>query len=87
MMQLGDFEPQVDAQRRVEVRQGFVEQEAFRRAHDGAADRDALALAAGKLAGLAVKIIGEVQDAGGIVHLAVDLGLVYTGHLQRKADV
>ena len=50
LVQLADLEPHVDAQRRIEVRQRLVEQERRRLAHDGAADGDALALAAGKLA-------------------------------------
>ena len=45
-VQLGDLEPRADAQRGVEVRQGFVEQEQPRLAHDRAADGDALALPA-----------------------------------------
>ena len=48
-VQLRDLQPRVDAQRRVEVGQRLVEQEQLRLAHDGAADGDALALAAGKL--------------------------------------
>jgi hypothetical protein len=43
----GDLEACVDAQRRVEVRQRLVEEEELRLAHDRAADRHALALAAG----------------------------------------
>ena len=50
LLQLGDLEPHLHAQRRVEVGQRLVEQEGLRLAHDGAADGDALALAAGELA-------------------------------------
>jgi hypothetical protein len=43
------------AQLGVEVGQRLVEQEHLRIAHDGAAHRDALALAAGQLPGIAVE--------------------------------
>ena len=72
LVQLGDLEPHGAAQRRVEVRQRLVEQEGRGLAHDGAADRDALALAAGELAGAALEVVGEVEDAGGVRHLLVD---------------
>ncbi len=49
-----------DAQRGVEVGEGLVEKERPGAAHDGAADGDALALAAGELAW------GGVQEAGSI---------------------
>ena len=69
-MQLGDFDPHLNAQRGVEVRQRLVEQEDLRVAHDGAADGDALALAAGKLAGLAIEQRLELQDRRRGEHLA-----------------
>ena len=46
LVQLADLEPHVDAQRRIEVRQWFIEQECFGLAHNGTTDGDALALAA-----------------------------------------
>jgi hypothetical protein len=49
------------AQRRVEVRQRLVEQERLRLANDRAADRDALALAAGEFARPAVEVLRQVQ--------------------------
>ena len=77
-MQLGDLEPHLHAQRGVEVRQRLVEQEGLRLAHDGAADGDALALAARKLPRAAVEIVVEVQDRGRGLDLRVALGLVDT---------
>ena len=76
------------AQRRVEVRERLVEEEGGRVAHDGAADRDALALAAGELAGAAIEVVGQVQDARRrCAHLLVDRRLVLAGHLEREGDV
>ena len=49
-MKLGDFQPCGDAQSSIEVRQWFVEEKDLRVANDGAADGDALALTARKLA-------------------------------------
>ena len=46
-MQAHQFDAHVGAQRRVEVGERLVEQENLRLAHDGAADGDTLALAAG----------------------------------------
>ena len=50
LVQFADLQPHRAAQRGVEVRQRLVEQEGRGLAHDGAADGDALALAAGELA-------------------------------------
>jgi len=50
------------AQRRVEVRQWFVEKKGRRLAHDRPADGHALALTAGKLSRPAFQVVGEVED-------------------------
>jgi hypothetical protein len=52
-----DLEPHVDAQLRVEVGERLVEQEDRGLAHDGAADGDALALAAGEVLGRRSSIV------------------------------
>ena len=55
LVQLLELDAHLDAQLGVEVGQRLVEQEHLRMAHDGAAERDALALAAGELARLAAR--------------------------------
>ena len=65
-MQPGDLDAGRDAQRRVEIGQRLVEQEDGRLAHDGAADGDALALAAGEIARIAVEQVLEPQHARGL---------------------
>ena len=75
LVQFGDFLPHAHPQRGVKVRQRLVEQEGRRFAHDGAADGDALALAARKLARAAVKVVGQVQDLGRAFDPLVLLGL------------
>ena len=72
-MQRGELLARRDAQLGVEVRQRLVEQEDVGIAHDGAADGDALALAAGERLGLALEIVGEPQHRGGAVDARVDL--------------
>ena len=52
-----------DAQLRVEVRERLVHQERLRLAHDRAAHRDALALAAGELRRLAVEQLARARAA------------------------
>ena len=64
-MQLGDLDAHLHAQLGVEVRQRLVEQERLGLAHDGAADGDALALAAGQLPRLAVHQLLQLQHARG----------------------
>ena len=72
LVQLLDLGAHLDPQLGVEVRQGFVEQEDLGLAHKRAAHRDALALAARKLTGLAVQIGMDLQkraelfDRGGL---------------------
>ena len=65
LVQLLDLGAHGDAQLGVEIRQRLVEQEHLRVAHDGAAHGDALALAAGELARIAVEQRAEAEDIGG----------------------
>ena len=87
LVQLGDLDAGRDAQRRVEVRERLVEQEDLRVAHDGAADRDALALAAGKRLRQAIEIGTELQDLGGGADALVDLLLAGAGELHAERHV
>ena len=70
---------------RVEVGQRLVEQEDLRLAHQRAAHRDALALAAGELARLAVEQMIDLQHLRDLAHRRVALGLGHLAHLQPKA--
>src|SRR5262249_38340594 len=60
------------AQRRVEIRQGLVEQEDLRLAHNGPSQRDALTLAAGERMRLALEKWLEPQLLRGTAHAPVD---------------
>ena len=75
LVQLLDLGAHRDAQLGVEVGQRLVEQEHLRVAHDGAAHGDALALAAGELARIAVEQRREAEDVGGALDALVDLAL------------
>jgi hypothetical protein len=66
-VQLLDLGAHLHAQLGVEVRQRLVEQEHLRVAHDGAAHGDALALAAGELARVAVEELGEPRISAAAV--------------------
>src|SRR3984957_8939889 len=86
-VKLADLNSHLHAQRCVEVGKRFIEQERLRLAHDRAPDGDALALAAGKLARLAIEVIGEVQGRRGLAHLLLDDVCLLSGHLEREGDV
>ena len=57
-----DLGAHLDAHLRVEVRERLVHQERHRLAHDRAAHRDALALAAGEVARPLLQHVGEPED-------------------------
>ena len=70
--ELDDLGPHLVAELGIEVTQRLVHEHDLRGAHDGAADGDALALAAGERPGLAVEIVRDIEDLGGLPHLLVD---------------
>ena len=69
-LQAGDLGAHLHAQLGVEVGERLVHQERRRLAHDGPAHRDALALAARELAGLAVEVRLELEDRRRLAHPA-----------------
>ena len=66
-----------------------VEQEDVDVAHQCAADRDALALAAGEVRRLALEVLAQLEHVGGLVDLRLDLGVAHPslGQAQRERDV
>ena len=87
LAQLDDLGAHLVAELRVEVRQRLVHEEHLRIAHDGAADGDALALAAGKRLGLAVEIRRDAEDLGSPLHLLLHLVLRDLPQLERELQV
>ena len=82
-----DLGPHLDAELRVEVRQGLVHEERDRLADDRAAHRDPLALAAGEMPWPLLQDIREAEDLGRAVYSAPDLRLVDPTHLQPEGHV
>ena len=71
----------------IQVGQRLVHQEDLGVTHDGAADGDALALAARERLGLTVEVLGNTQDLSGGANLTVDLVLGDLLELERKRHV
>ena len=86
-LQRGDVGPRLNAQLGVEVRQRLVHQEHAGATHDGATHGDALALSTGQGLRLALEVLGEVEQAGGLADLLVTLVLRHTGELEGEAHV
>src|SRR5262249_20791598 len=75
------------AELRVEVRERLIEQEDRRLAHHRARERDALALAAGELARLALEQMADAEKPGGPVDLLPERRSLDMLRLQRERDV
>ena len=87
LAQLDDLGAHLVAELGVEVGERLVHEEHLGAAHDGAADGDTLALAAGERLRLAVEQGGDVQDLRGLADLLVDLGLRELFELERERHV
>jgi hypothetical protein len=75
------------AQRRVEIGERFVHQEHRRLAHHRAAQRDALTLPAGQLAGPPLEQVLDLERTGRRPYPRVDLVLRILAHAQPERDV
>jgi hypothetical protein len=87
LMQFLDLGAHRHAQLGVEVGERLVEQEHLWVAHDGAPHRDALALSARQLPGIALQQRGQRQDFGGALDAIGDLVRLGTAQLERKAHI
>ena len=85
-MQVGDLGACMHAQLGVEVRQRFVHQERLRMAHHGAAERHALALAAGQLPRSALQQLRDAQHARDRIGLVRDRAASCGGARQDTPD-
>ena len=86
-LQGGDLRTGLDAQLRIQVRQGLVHEEHLGLTDDRAAHGDALTLATGQGLGLAVQVGLQVEDLSGLFDALVDLFLGGAGDLQGEAHV
>ena len=87
VMELFQFDSHLHAQRGVEIGQRLVEQKYLRIAHDGAAERNALALAPGQLAWLALQQVLDAENVGRVAHPPLDFGAGKLAHLQAERHV
>ena len=86
-MELRDFGTHRNAQLGVQVGQRFVKQEDLWFTHDGAAQGNTLALAAGQSLRLPVQQVGDIQDLRGFFHAAFDFILGSLAQLQAESHV
>src|SRR5205807_5829455 len=86
-LQARDLRPHLHPQLGVEIRERLVEEEDRGLAHDRAAYRDALALAAGELLRLAVEILAETEDRRGLADQARHLGRRRLADLEPELEV
>ena len=87
LAQLDDLGAHLVTQLGVQIGQRLVHQEHRRVADNGAANGHTLPLAAGQRLGLAVQILGNVQNFRRLTHLAVDLILGHLFQLQGEGHV
>ena len=85
--ELDDLSAHLVTELGVEVGQRLVHQQDLRIADDGAADGDALALAAGQGLRLAVEVFRDAENFGGLADLLVDLLLRDLLQLQGECHV
>lgn len=71
----------------IQVRQRFVKEKCLGVPDDRPSDGDALALPAGQSLGLAVQIVGDLQQRGRLAHFGVDLGARHLGVFQPEGHV
>jgi hypothetical protein len=87
LVQAGDLDAHLHAQFGIEVRERLVEQEHLRFAHDGPADGDTLALAAGELFRPPLHQLVDLQDIGGMLDALFGILLGIAVHAQTEAEV
>ena len=86
-LQFLELQAHLLAQRRVEVREGFVEEQHVGLVHQRAGEGDALLLAAGELRGIALPQAFEPHQPQGALHGPCDFGFGRLAHLQAEGDV
>ena len=77
----------LQAEQRVEIGERLVHEQHIGLHGERAGDRDALALAAGELAGIALEQLFDMHERGRALHLLPDLGLRQLLHPEAEGDV
>ena len=86
-LERGDLGAGLHTELGVQVGQRLVHEEDLGLTHDGAAHGHTLTLTTGEGLGLAVQVLGQTEDLGGLAHALVDLGLGGAGDLEGEAHV
>ena len=86
-MEAFDLAAHLHAELGVEIGERLVHQEDRRVAHQRAAERDTLLLAAGEFARAAFEEVRDVQDLCSVTHLLVDHVPGLFAHLQREGEI
>ena len=87
LVQLGQLDAQLHAQRSVQIGQRLVKQKHLGPAHNGPPDRHPLALPARQLLGVSIEQVCDLQGLCGGLHLPGHVGLGGATHAQTKAHV
>ena len=87
LMQLCDFRAHLGTQLCVQIGERLVQKEHFRGSQDGASQRNALSLTAGKVLGLSLQIFFQFQYFRRPKNLFVDLGLRNMTQAQTKRKI
>ena len=86
-LERGDLGAGLHTELGVQVGQRLVHEEDLGLTHDGATHGHTLTLTTGEGLGLAVQVLGQTEDLGGLAHALVDLGLGGAGDLEGEAHV
>ena len=86
-MELRDLVASRGAQRRVKVRKWLIKQEHLGIAHDGTAERDPLALAAGERVRSALHKLGEAERRRHVFYAAIDFPAVNAAAAQAEGEI
>ena len=87
LTQFDDFRAHLVAQLCIQIGKRLVHQQRLRLAHNGAANRNALPLAAGQCLRLAVQILCDAENLRRLIYPAIDLALRYLAQFQRKGHI
>ena len=87
LMQTGNLNAHLHAQRGIEVRERFIQQEHARFSHQSTANRHALTLTAGKRFRFALQQMGQLKNFRHLSHALVNQLFFGAGQLQAKRHV